>query len=145
MSDQEVQIWSYVFWGIKIVYATLDKIIHDELKAKLKVPRPRSQKQKPKAIEEFIEQRPEGLRILKEESEKQSGKKLKICDWCQDETRIGLRTITRKKLTLRGVKPIGEVQWQFKYYYVYGLVEPKTGRSFFDEFSHFNTYIPYIT
>jgi hypothetical protein len=30
--------------------------------------------------------------------------------WCQDESRIGLKTIERKKITPRGVKPIGLVQ-----------------------------------
>jgi hypothetical protein len=29
--------------------------------------------------------------------------------WCQDETRIGLKTIERKKITALGVKPIGLV------------------------------------
>jgi hypothetical protein len=34
--------------------------------------------------------------------------------WCQDETRLGLKTIERKKITAIGVKPIGKVQWNFK-------------------------------
>ena len=29
--------------------------------------------------------------------------------WCQDETRVGLKTIERKKITALGVKPIGKV------------------------------------
>ena len=56
--------------------------------------------------------------------------------WCQDETRIGLKTIERKKITARGVKPIGLVQWNFKAYYLYGAVAPQTGESFWLEFSH---------
>jgi hypothetical protein len=40
--------------------------------------------------------------------------------WCQDETRIGLKTIERKRITALGVKPIGKVQWNFKAYYLYG-------------------------
>jgi hypothetical protein len=32
------------------------------------------------------------------------------------ETRIGLKTIERKKITARCVKPIGLVQWNFKAY-----------------------------
>ena len=56
--------------------------------------------------------------------------------WCQDETRIGLKTIERKKLTARCVKPIGLVQWNFKAYYLYGAVTPQTGESFWLEFSH---------
>ena len=58
---------------------------------------------------------------------------------CTDESRFGLKTITRRRLTQRGVKPIGQVQWAFKAYYLYGLVEPLTGESFFLECSHLNT------
>ncbi len=59
--------------------------------------------------------------------------------WCSDESRLGLKTITRRRLTQRGVKPIGQVQWSFKSYYLYGLVEPLTGENFFLECSHLNT------
>ena len=59
--------------------------------------------------------------------------------WCSDESRFGLKTITRRRLTQRGVKPIGQVQWAFLAYYLYGLVEPLTGESFFLECSHLNT------
>jgi hypothetical protein len=52
------------------------------------------------------------------------------------ETRIGLKTIERKKITTRGVKPIGLVQWNFKAYYLYGAIAPQTGESFWLEFSH---------
>jgi transposase len=59
--------------------------------------------------------------------------------WCEDETRIGLKTLTGRKITARGVKPIGVNQWQFKATYLYGIIEPLTGESFFWEFSHLNT------
>ena len=52
---------------------------------------------------------------------------------------MGLKTITGRRLTLKGVKPIGFVQWQRENYYLYGVVEPKTGESFFYEFSHLDT------
>lgn len=59
--------------------------------------------------------------------------------FCQDETRIGLKTISGRRITARGVKPKGKVQWQFKATYLYGIVEPKTGEHFFYEFSHLNS------
>jgi DDE superfamily endonuclease len=59
--------------------------------------------------------------------------------FCQDETRIGLKTISGRKITARGVKPKGKVQWQFKATYLYGVVEPATGEYFFYEFTHLNT------
>jgi hypothetical protein len=59
--------------------------------------------------------------------------------FCEDETRIGLKTISGRKITLRGVKPKGKVQWQFKATYLYGVVEPAIGEHFLYEFTHFNT------
>jgi hypothetical protein len=61
--------------------------------------------------------------------------------WCQDETRLGLKTIERKKITAVGVKPIGKVQWNFKAYYLYGAVAPQTGESFWLEFSHLDGHM----
>lgn len=48
-----------------------------------------------------------------------------------DETRFGLKTIQRHRLTLKGIKPIGEVQWVRKIFYLYGVVEPQTFFKFF--------------
>ncbi len=31
------------------------------------------------------------------------------------------------------------MQWYYKYYYIYGLIAPIVGRSFFYEFSHLNS------
>ncbi len=59
--------------------------------------------------------------------------------FCGDETRLGLKTISGRKITAKGVKPIGQVQWQFKATYLYGIVEPSTGKHFFFEFTHLNT------
>src|SRR4028119_409658 len=59
--------------------------------------------------------------------------------FCGDETRLGLKTVGGRKITAKGVKPVGQVQWQFQATYLYGIVEPKTGESFFFEFSHLNT------
>jgi transposase len=59
--------------------------------------------------------------------------------WCQDETRFGLKTIQRRRLTLKGIKPVGKMQWQYKTFYLYGVVEPKSGESFFFEFCHLDT------
>jgi hypothetical protein len=55
---------------------------------------------------------------------------------CQDETRLGLKTIAGRLITASGVKPVGLSQWQRDNFYLYGVVEPLTGYSFFYEFSH---------
>jgi len=59
--------------------------------------------------------------------------------FCEDETRLGLKTISGRKITAKGIKPQGKVQWQFKATYLYGVVEPSTGEHFFYEFTHLNS------
>jgi transposase len=59
--------------------------------------------------------------------------------FCQDESRFGLLPITRRRLTLRGVKPLSRVQQVFENYYLYGAVEPTTGASCFLELPHLDT------
>jgi DDE superfamily endonuclease len=54
----------------------------------------------------------------------------------QDETRLGLKTIAGRLITAFGIKPIGLSQWQRDNFYLYGIVEPLSGYSFFYEFSH---------
>ena len=58
---------------------------------------------------------------------------------CQDESRFGLKTLTGRRITARGVKPVGNVRWTFQATYLYGVVEPATGEHFFYEFTHCNT------
>lgn len=54
--------------------------------------------------------------------------------FAQDESRFGLKTISRRKITAKGTKPIGIKQEEYENFYVYGAVEPKTGENFFLEF-----------
>jgi len=67
----------------------------------------------------------------------------KLCQdirfFSQDESRIGTLPIQRRRITLKGVKPIAHVAHEFKSYYIYGAVEPKSGESFFMEFPHLNS------
>jgi transposase len=56
----------------------------------------------------------------------------------QDESRFGLLTVRRRRLTARGVQPIGSVQHVFEWFYVYGAVEPTTGDRFFLELPYLN-------
>ncbi len=81
------------------------------------------------------------LELLKSYYSNQSGaeKPASVRYWCQDESRFDLRTIPGRKITATGVKPVGLVQWQSEGYYLYGLVEPKSGENFFWEFSHMDS------
>jgi transposase len=51
--------------------------------------------------------------------------------WTQDESRFGLITVQRRRLTLRGIKPLAPSQHELEWDYLYGCVEPLTGKSFF--------------
>ncbi len=54
--------------------------------------------------------------------------------WASDESRFGLHTIRRRRITARGSKPIGVYQHRFENTWVFGAVEPATGASHFMEF-----------
>ncbi len=57
----------------------------------------------------------------------------------QDESRFGLLPLRRRRITARGIKPIGKIQHKFESFYLYGAVEPTTGESFFLELPWLNT------
>ncbi len=54
----------------------------------------------------------------------------------EDETRYGLLSTTRRRITQRGIKPITKINPCYESVYLYGAVEPLTGERFFLEFSH---------
>jgi hypothetical protein len=56
--------------------------------------------------------------------------------FAQDESRFGLKTTVGRLITSLGVKPLGNWQWQFKAFWLYGAVEPTTGEQFFLQFTH---------
>ena len=65
--------------------------------------------------------------------------KREIRYFAQDESRFGLKTLIGQLITGCGIKPIGQWQWLFKAFWLYGAVEPATGESFFLQFSHVDT------
>lgn len=46
--------------------------------------------------------------------------------------------VRRRRITGKGVKPVGRVQHKFDSFYLYGAVEPATGESFFLELPRLN-------
>jgi transposase len=56
----------------------------------------------------------------------------------QDESRFGLLTIRRRRLTAGGIQPVGLIQHVFEWFYVYGAVAPTTGERFFLELPYLN-------
>jgi transposase len=59
--------------------------------------------------------------------------------FAQDETRLGLLPVVRRRITARGVQPVATVLHQFDNFYLYGAVEPTTGASFFLELPYLNS------
>ena len=114
-SCKEVQVWLKALEGIEMSYQEVHQVVRYRLKAKLKVPRPVHVKQEAGAREEF-KKKPstlieEGLSKVGEKREKYK----RVRYWCEDETRVGLITKRRKKLTAKGIQPVGVEQWCFDY------------------------------
>jgi hypothetical protein len=66
-----------------------------------------------------------------------AGRPIKV--FAQDETRLGLLPIIRRRITACGVQPMATVSHTFDSFSLYGAVEPTTGVSFFLELPHLNT------
>jgi hypothetical protein len=52
------------------------------------------------------------------------GKGKRLGYLCQDETRLGLKTLTGKFITARGVKPVATLVWKRENFWLYGVVQP---------------------
>ncbi|MBW4536356.1 MAG: IS630 family transposase [Pleurocapsa minor HA4230-MV1] len=139
ISYQEIQLWLLACQDLEISYSTIHRIVRYELQSKLKLPRPTHEKQAFGVVEAFKQFLPKRIEGIVRDIRDTWLERREIAYWCQDETRIGFRTESGKKITLKGVKPQQTLQWHYDYYYVYGLIEPISGRSFFYEFSHFNS------
>jgi transposase len=74
---------------------------------------------------------------------------LPIKVWTADESRFGLLTTRRQRLTLRGIKPLAICQHDFDTTYLYGAVAPLAGESVFLELpyldtEHFQIFLDYF-
>ena len=56
----------------------------------------------------------------------------------QDESRGGLLTVRRRRLTACGIQPVGSLQHVFEWCSVYGAIAPTTGERFFLELPYLN-------
>lgn len=128
----EIQKWLKEKYQLSLNYKTVHKTVRYKLGGKLKVARPYSVNKDEKEEINFKKKLKVGLPILYS----LLGKGEKLLYFCQDETRLGLKTIGGKKITLKGIKPVGKVQWKRDNFYLYGAVEIRSGKSYFYEFSH---------
>jgi transposase len=70
-------------------------------------------------------------------ADRSSSNTLKV--FAQDETRLGLLPVVRRRITACGVQPLATVTHQFDNFYLYGAVEPTTGAHFFLELPYLNS------
>ena len=92
-------------------------LVHIKLKAKLKTGRPRSVRQEPQAVEAF---KKNGLAEVADRE-----------IWAQDETRFGLKTWHKRRWMAKGYRPAWVGQQRYQWFYLYGAIEPLSGRSLF--------------
>lgn len=130
----DVQSWIHKEHGIHVLYWTLYKIIRSEFQGKPKVPRKSHKKQNPKELASFRDGFSEKLNSIVKTKRPDS-----IRFFAQDESRFGLMPVIRRRITIKGVKPIQKVHLSFENYYIYGAVEPTTGDSFFLEMPYLNS------
>ena len=133
-SYRAIQNWLNNEFSLSVPYKTVHRIVRYYLGAKLKVGRKSHVKKNQQQSDAFKEV----FRLMITEAEIFPGQR-KIRLFTQDESRFGLLPIQRRKITLSGVKPISEVQHDFKSYYLYGVVDPKTGDSFFLELPYLDS------
>lgn len=51
--------------------------------------------------------------------------------WAMDESRLGLQTIRRRRITARGTQPVGTYQHAYSNFYLYGTIAPRSGDAYF--------------
>ena len=129
-SYKHIGSWILEEFGIDIAYKTVFRICHDKLGARPKVSRPKNPKQDEEELELL---KKKTFSEVIDKTKINSKKEVKV--WFQDEARFGLITEQRRKITLKGVKPIGLKQFEFENFWMYGVVEPLSGDSFFMEYS----------
>ena len=58
--------------------------------------------------------------------------------FCQDESRVGLKSQSGKVITAKGVKPKVAVQWGRENFWIYGAIAPLSGAHFWQEYPKLN-------
>ena len=120
--------------NVDVDYHAVYRTVRYKLTAKLKVLRSSSLKKDDEEVELFKTNLPNLVNLAQTLWSWREGEfkpPMEVRYWCQDEARLGLKTITGRKITLTGIKPIGLVQWPRQSFYLYGLFEPASGESFF--------------
>jgi transposase len=57
--------------------------------------------------------------------------RLPVQFFAHDESRLGLQTIRRRRISARGIKPVGPTQHDYANCWLYGCIAPQSGERFF--------------
>ncbi len=79
------------------------------------------------------------MELLKQYAQHKLPQFSRIRYFSEDESRFGLKTLVGRLITACGIKPLGQWQWKFQTFWLYGAVEPASGEYFFLQFSHVDT------
>lgn len=134
-SYDEIRIWIKENYHLDIPYKTVHKTVKCYLEAGPKTPRPSHIKKNEEEVREFKESFSDKISEITYNND--NDMEVKIFSY--DETRFGLITSLGKRITLRGVRPVGLIQRTFENYYIYGAADVSDGENFFLEFSNMNT------
>ncbi len=129
----EIKIWLMETYELDIPYKTVHKTVRYYLGAKLKAPRPSHIRKDEEEVRGFRESLPEKISEIKKNTE------LPVKFFSYDETRLGLITPLGKRITLPGVRPVGQIQITYENYYIYGATDVSDGENLFFEFPCMNT------
>lgn len=97
-------------------------------------PRPKHRQGSGQLQQQFKENLPQ---LVKQLQEKYPTAEIEV--WFFDEHRVGLKPILRKAWSPVGERPIAVVQHRYEWLYVYGFVEPKTGKTYWYLIPRVNT------
>ena len=127
-SYKDIAIWLQKNYLITIqpkrLYYYLKK-----LKAKPKVVRPKNVGQNKELFENFKNYFPELINsFLQDEAILQKYPRVQI--WFEDESTFSDEVIKRRKITIKGVKPVGLMRKKNNSFYIYGSFSPQTGNQF---------------
>lgn len=117
-------------YGLALGYKTVHGIVHYQLHAKLKHPRPHHAK-KTRQKRLTLSNSARRLGTIATLSRQRPAQPVRV--FCQDESRLGLQLPVRRRLTGYGVKPVQVVELLYESYWLYAAVEPTTGDAFWWE------------
>jgi len=132
---QPIRLWLAEEHQVTLAYASVHALVRYKLRAKPKPPTSITRKKNSEAVTQFQTALPTVL--TQQAKEHAAGGPVKV--FAQDETRLGLLPVVRRRITAGGVQPVATVTHQCDNFYLYGAVEPTTGASFFLELPYLNS------